>query len=87
MTSPNGVIKTSQGGGPTTIGVNSQMFDPGEGAYFTYAKNPDTNFLGPDLSSDRGERRRQHPVHRRYADRDRGLHDDLADPGQRPGLR
>ena len=44
-TSPNGVIKTSQGGGPTTIGVNSQMFDPGEGAYFTYVKNPDPNFL------------------------------------------
>jgi hypothetical protein len=27
-----GVIKTSQGGGPTTIGVNSQMFDPDDGA-------------------------------------------------------
>src|SRR5262245_50843164 len=46
-----GVIKTSQGGGPTTIGVNSQMFDPDdgtgrrEGAYFTYVKSPDPNFL------------------------------------------
>jgi hypothetical protein len=50
VSSPNGVIKTSQGGGPTTIGVNSQMFDPGEGAYFTYAKNPNTNFLGANLS-------------------------------------
>jgi hypothetical protein len=50
VSSPNGVIKTSQGGGPTTIGVNSQMFDPGEGAYFTYAKTPNTNFLGANLS-------------------------------------
>jgi hypothetical protein len=50
VSSPNGVIKTSQGGGPTTIGVNSQMFDPGEGAYFTYVKNPDPNFLGSNLS-------------------------------------
>src|SRR5262245_3745282 len=38
-------ISTSQGGGPTTIGVNSQMFDPGEGAYFTYVKNPNPDFL------------------------------------------
>ena len=29
-------IKTSQGGDGATIGVDSQMFDPGEGAYFTY---------------------------------------------------
>ena len=49
-TSPNGVIKTSQGGIEATIGVNSQMVDPGEGAYFTYAKNPNTNFLGSNLS-------------------------------------
>src|SRR5262249_16171843 len=46
-----GVIKTSSGGGPTTIGVNSQMFDPDdgtgrrEGAYFTYVKSPDPRFL------------------------------------------
>jgi hypothetical protein len=50
VSSPNGVIKTSQGGGPTTIGVNSQMFDPAEGAYFTYVKTPNTNFLGANLS-------------------------------------
>ena len=49
ISSPNGVIKTSQGGGPTTIGVNSQMFDPGEGAYFTYVKNPNPDFLGANL--------------------------------------
>src|SRR5262249_46827564 len=49
ISSPNGVIKTSQGGGPTTIGVNSQMFDPGEGAYFTYVNNSNPNFLGANL--------------------------------------
>src|SRR5262249_4340163 len=38
-------IKTSQGGGPTTIGVNSQMFDPSEGAYFTYVTTPNPDFL------------------------------------------
>src|SRR5262249_4361996 len=49
VSSPNGVIKTSQGGGPTTIGVNSQMFDPGEGAYFTYVNGSNPNFLGANL--------------------------------------
>src|SRR5262245_56410339 len=42
---PSDTISTSQGGGPTTIGVNSQMFDPGEGAYFTYVETPNPNFL------------------------------------------
>lgn len=50
ISSPNGVIKTSQGGGPTTIGVNSQMFDPSEGAYFTYVKNSNSDFLGANLN-------------------------------------
>src|SRR5205823_11871150 len=36
FTNSSNTINTSQGGGPTTIGVNNQMFDPGEGAYFTY---------------------------------------------------
>jgi hypothetical protein len=46
VSSPNGVIKTSQGVGPTTIRVNSQMFDPDEGAYFTYVKTPTRNSSG-----------------------------------------
>jgi len=50
VSSPNGVIKTSQGGTGATIGVNSQMFDPNEGAYFTYLKSPVTDFLGANLS-------------------------------------
>ena len=29
-------INTSKGGGAITIGVSNQMFDPGEGAYFTF---------------------------------------------------
>src|SRR5207249_2576710 len=28
-----------------TIGINNQMFDAGEGAYFTYVKLPNTAFL------------------------------------------
>lgn len=34
-------INTSQGGGAVTIGVNNQMFDPGDGAVFVYLSNPD----------------------------------------------
>jgi hypothetical protein len=43
-------ITTSQGGGPTTIGVNSQMFDPGEGAYFTFVADPNLAYTAPNLS-------------------------------------
>ena len=50
LDSSGDVIKTSQGGTGATIGVNSQMFDPGEGAYFTYVKTPATDFLGANLS-------------------------------------
>ena len=69
FTNASNTINTSQGGGPTTIGVNNQMFDPGDGAYFTFVKNPAANFLAgaPDGSTRRGRRRRQHPVHRRHA--------------------
>ena len=45
FTNASNTINTSQGGGPTTIGVNNQMFDPGDGAYFTFVKNPVANFL------------------------------------------
>lgn len=38
-------INTSQGGGTTTIGVNNQMFDPGEGAYFTYVRGANPAYL------------------------------------------
>jgi hypothetical protein len=45
FTNASNTINTSQGGGPTTIGVNNQMFDATEGAYFTYVKDPVANFL------------------------------------------
>jgi hypothetical protein len=45
MTNASATINTSQGGGPTTIGVNNQMFNPGEGAYFTFVQDPDTRYL------------------------------------------
>ena len=38
-TNTSDVITTSQGGDGATIGVNSQMFDPNEGAYFTYVRD------------------------------------------------
>ncbi|MFC3069147.1 hypothetical protein [Phenylobacterium soli] len=38
-------INTSKGGGPTTIGVDNQMFDVGDGAYFTYVQNIDARYL------------------------------------------
>jgi hypothetical protein len=39
------VIHTSQGGTGATIGVNNQMFDAGEGAYFTFVDDVRDNFL------------------------------------------
>jgi len=44
-TNQSDVIHTSQGGTGATIGVNNQMFDPGEGAYFTYVDDPEASFL------------------------------------------
>ncbi|CAN7215930.1 DUF5801 domain-containing protein [Devosia sp. LjRoot16] len=44
-TNKSDVIHTSQGGTGATIGVNNQMFDPGEGAYFVYIDDPVANFL------------------------------------------
>ena len=45
FTNTSNTINTSQGGGAVTIGVNNQMFDPGEGAYFTLVKNPNPAYL------------------------------------------
>jgi hypothetical protein len=44
-------VKTSQAGLHDTIGIESQMFDPGDAAYFTFVKNPDPNFTGTGLGS------------------------------------
>ena len=44
-------IKTSQGGDGATIGVDSQMFDPGEGAYFTYVTGTDVLGVGDNANS------------------------------------
>jgi hypothetical protein len=43
-------IVSSQGGGPTTLGVNNQMMDPGEGMHLRYVKLGTTDFLVPNLS-------------------------------------
>jgi hypothetical protein len=56
FTNTSNTINTSQGGGPTTIGVNNQMFDAGDGAYFTFVKNPVANYLaGAPGGLDQGE--------------------------------
>src|SRR5204863_8721512 len=56
FTNASNTINTSQGGGPTTIGVNNQMFDPGDGAFFTFVKNPAADFLaGAPGGLDQGE--------------------------------
>ena len=44
-------IKTSQGGDGATIGIDSQMFDPGEGAYFTYVTNTSVLGVGDNANS------------------------------------
>ena len=44
-TNQSDVIHTSQGGINATIGVNNQMFDPGDGAFFTYVHDPNPDFL------------------------------------------
>ena len=44
-------VKTSQAGLHDTIGIESQMFDPGDAAFFTFVNNPDPDFTGLALGS------------------------------------
>jgi len=44
-------IKTSQAGIHDTIGIESQMFDPGDAAYFTFVNDPDASVTGFNLGS------------------------------------
>ena len=44
-TNASDTIHTSQGGDGATIGVNNQMFDPGEGAYFTFVDDIDNRYV------------------------------------------
>jgi hypothetical protein len=44
-------VKTSQGGTGATIGIDSQMFDPGEGAFFTYVTGTDVIGVGDNANS------------------------------------
>ena len=45
FTNGSDTINTSKGGGPTTIGVNNQMIDSGDGVYFTIVNDPDDGYL------------------------------------------
>lgn len=47
---PTGGVVSSQGGGGTTLGVNNQMLDPGEGLTFTFVTNSVSDFTVPNLS-------------------------------------
>ncbi len=51
-TNASDTINTSKGGGPTTIGIDNQSFDPvgggtavNDGAFFTYVEDPDPRYL------------------------------------------
>lgn len=55
FTNTSNTINTSQGGGNTTIGVNNQMLDPGEGAYFTYVRGANANFTGFNLDANEAD--------------------------------
>jgi hypothetical protein len=50
------VIQTSQAGPNATIGINSQMFNAGDDAYFTFVRTPNANFtsfaLDPNEADD-----------------------------------
>jgi hypothetical protein len=43
-------LHVSQGGGPTTLGMNNQMIDPGETMVFTFVTNPNSAVTVPNLS-------------------------------------
>ena len=45
FTNASNTINTSQGGGNITIGIDNQMFDPGESAFFTFVKAPNPSYL------------------------------------------
>uniref|UniRef100_UPI00223FF5D7 DUF5801 repeats-in-toxin domain-containing protein n=1 Tax=Sphingomicrobium astaxanthinifaciens TaxID=1227949 RepID=UPI00223FF5D7 len=56
FTNQSDTINTSQGGGNVTIGVNNQMFDPGEGAFFTFVEGANPDFTAsPDNGLDQNE--------------------------------
>jgi VCBS repeat-containing protein len=48
--SSSNTVNTSQGGGPTTIGFDSQMVAAGHGGYFTFVSGMDPNYLVPNLT-------------------------------------
>ena len=52
MVAGTDTINTSAGGGPVTIGVNNQMFDPGEGAVFVYLTDPERNSSATQSKAD-----------------------------------
>src|SRR5215471_3871447 len=43
-------VVSSQGGGPTTLGMNNQMLNPGDGLHFRFVKLASTDFVAPNLS-------------------------------------
>jgi VCBS repeat-containing protein len=55
-------VNTSQGGGPTTIGINNQMIDPPpnrggdpEGVYFTFVTSPKSEYTVPNLDQNEAD--------------------------------
>ncbi|MEB3294935.1 MAG: DUF5801 repeats-in-toxin domain-containing protein, partial [Synechococcales bacterium] len=48
-------VNTSQGGGTTTIGINNQLIDPTEGAYFTFVTGANSNYTVPNLDQNEAD--------------------------------
>jgi hypothetical protein len=48
-------VNTSKGGGATTLGVNNQMVDPGEGMHFRFVTLATTDFLVPNLDQNEAD--------------------------------
>ncbi|MCO6060085.1 DUF5801 domain-containing protein, partial [Pseudomonas sp. MOB-449] len=48
-------VNTGQGGGPTTLGTNSQQIVEGTGLYFTFAMGANPNFTVPNLDQNEAD--------------------------------
>ncbi|AOE87526.1 beta strand repeat-containing protein [Pseudomonas sp. TCU-HL1] len=48
-------VNTGQGGGPTTLGTNSQQIVEGTGLYFTFATGANPNFTVPNLDQNEAD--------------------------------
>jgi hypothetical protein len=48
-------VNSSQGGGPTTLGSNNQMINPGEGLIFTFTSGFESDYVVPNLDQNEAD--------------------------------